>query len=60
MALIPSGAAISPTNLIFFTPHFLSTSAVAVAERNACAYCLAAHTALGRKAGASTQALSDA
>ncbi len=27
--------------------------AVAVAERNACEYCLAAHTALGRKAGAS-------
>lgn len=26
--------------------------AVAVADRNACAYCLAAHTALGRKAGA--------
>ncbi len=28
--------------------------AVAVADRNACAYCLAAHTALGRKAGASS------
>lgn len=27
--------------------------AVAVADRNGCAYCLAAHTALGRKAGAS-------
>jgi uncharacterized peroxidase-related enzyme len=27
--------------------------AVAVAERNACHYCLAAHTALGRKAGVS-------
>jgi uncharacterized peroxidase-related enzyme len=27
--------------------------AVAVADRNACEYCLAAHTALGRKAGAS-------
>jgi uncharacterized peroxidase-related enzyme len=27
--------------------------AVAVADRNRCAYCLAAHTALGRKAGAS-------
>jgi uncharacterized peroxidase-related enzyme len=26
--------------------------AVAVAERNACAYCLAVHTAMGRKAGA--------
>jgi uncharacterized peroxidase-related enzyme len=29
--------------------------AVAVADRNACAYCLAAHTALGRKAGASAE-----
>jgi uncharacterized peroxidase-related enzyme len=27
--------------------------AVAIADRNACEYCLAAHTALGRKAGAS-------
>lgn len=31
--------------------------AVAVAERNACEYCLAAHTALGRKAGASNDEL---
>lgn len=29
--------------------------AVAVADRNACHYCLAAHTALGRKAGASAE-----
>jgi uncharacterized peroxidase-related enzyme len=29
--------------------------AVAVADRNACEYCLAAHTALGRKAGATAQ-----
>lgn len=29
--------------------------AVAVADRNACEYCLAAHTALGRKAGVSAQ-----
>lgn len=29
--------------------------AVAVAERNACGYCLAAHTMLGRKAGASAE-----
>ncbi|TAK97829.1 MAG: carboxymuconolactone decarboxylase [Aquabacterium sp.] len=29
--------------------------AVAVADRNACEYCLAAHTALGRKAGLSSQ-----
>ena len=28
--------------------------AVAIADRNACHYCLAAHTALGRKAGASS------
>ncbi|MFY3382844.1 carboxymuconolactone decarboxylase family protein [Paracidovorax sp. MALMAid1276] len=29
--------------------------AVAIANRNACEYCLAAHTALGRKAGASAE-----
>ena len=34
--------------------------AVAVADRNACAYCLAAHTALGRKAGASAQEMQQA
>lgn len=34
--------------------------AVAIADRNACAYCLAAHTALGRKAGLSVNALSAA
>lgn len=31
--------------------------AVAVANRNSCEYCLAAHTALGRKAGVSSEAL---
>lgn len=31
--------------------------AVAIADRNACEYCLAAHTALGRKAGVSAAAL---
>ena len=31
--------------------------AVAVANRNSCDYCLAAHTALGRKAGVSREAL---
>lgn len=34
--------------------------AVAVADRNACEYCLAAHTALGRKAGASADEMRDA
>lgn len=34
--------------------------AVAVADRNGCAYCLAAHTALGRKAGASAAEMSEA
>lgn len=34
--------------------------AVAVANRNDCEYCLAAHTALGRKAGATAQEMSDA
>lgn len=34
--------------------------AVAVANRNRCHYCLAAHTALGRKAGVTTEALARA
>lgn len=34
--------------------------AVAVAERNRCEYCLAAHTALGRKAGASAEEMAAA
>jgi uncharacterized peroxidase-related enzyme len=34
--------------------------AVAVADRNACEYCLAAHTALGRQAGASSAEMSAA
>lgn len=34
--------------------------AVAIADRNGCEYCLAAHTALGRKAGASAQEMSAA
>lgn len=34
--------------------------AVAVADHNACEYCLAAHTALGRKAGASAQEMQHA
>ncbi len=34
--------------------------AVAIAERNGCEYCLSAHTALGRKAGASAQDMTDA
>ncbi|MFA5488596.1 MAG: carboxymuconolactone decarboxylase family protein [Candidimonas sp.] len=34
--------------------------AVAVADRNACEYCLAAHTVLGRKAGATTEELAAA
>lgn len=34
--------------------------AVAVANRNSCEYCLAAHTALGRKAGASADEMSAA
>ena len=34
--------------------------AVAVADRNGCHYCLAAHTALGRKAGASAEAMAAA
>ena len=34
--------------------------AVAVANRNACEYCLAAHTALGRKAGATADEMAAA
>lgn len=34
--------------------------AVAIADRNACEYCLAAHTALGRKAGATSQEMRQA
>ncbi|MBB6095518.1 putative peroxidase-related enzyme [Povalibacter uvarum] len=34
--------------------------AVAIANRNACEYCLAAHTALGRKAGATADEISEA
>ena len=34
--------------------------AVAIANRNACGYCLAAHTALGRKAGASSEEMTAA
>lgn len=34
--------------------------AVAVADRNECHYCLAAHTALGRKAGASAEQMAQA
>ena len=34
--------------------------AVAVANRNSCGYCLAAHTALGKKAGLSTEVLAEA
>lgn len=34
--------------------------AVAVADRNRCDYCLAAHTALGRKAGASSEEMAAA
>jgi uncharacterized peroxidase-related enzyme len=34
--------------------------AVAIADRNACNYCLAAHTALGRKAGATAEEMAAA
>ncbi|HXD35159.1 MAG TPA: carboxymuconolactone decarboxylase family protein [Rhodanobacter sp.] len=38
-------------------PALAEQIAVAIADRNACEYCLAAHTALGRKAGVSSDAL---
>lgn len=34
--------------------------AVAIANRNACQYCLSAHTALGRKAGATAEEMAEA
>ncbi|HWX48918.1 MAG TPA: peroxidase-related enzyme [Roseomonas sp.] len=34
--------------------------AVAIADRNACQYCLSAHTALGRKAGATADEMTEA
>lgn len=34
--------------------------AVAIADRNACHYCLAAHTGLGRKVGATAEEMADA
>jgi uncharacterized peroxidase-related enzyme len=42
------------------TPKLGEQIAVAVADRNACEYCLAAHTALGRKAGASAEEMQQA
>ncbi|MFN5157186.1 MAG: carboxymuconolactone decarboxylase family protein [Betaproteobacteria bacterium] len=41
-------------------PKLAEQIAVAVADRNACEYCLAAHTALGRKAGASDEEMQHA
>jgi uncharacterized peroxidase-related enzyme len=41
-------------------PKLTEQLAVAIADRNECEYCLAAHTALGRKAGASAQEIAAA
>jgi uncharacterized peroxidase-related enzyme len=41
-------------------PKLTEQIAVAVADYNGCEYCLAAHTALGRKAGATTEQLAEA
>lgn len=41
-------------------PALSEQIAVAVANRNACEYCLAAHTALGKKAGVSSEVMSAA
>lgn len=41
-------------------PQLGEQIAVLVADRNACEYCLAAHTALGRKAGSSTEEMAEA
>ncbi|MBL8276044.1 MAG: carboxymuconolactone decarboxylase family protein [Pelomonas sp.] len=42
------------------SPRLGEQIAVAVADRNGCEYCLAAHTVLGRKAGASAEEMSAA
>jgi len=42
------------------TPQLGEKIAVAVADRNRCEYCLAAHTALGRKAGATAEEMAAA
>ena len=42
------------------SPKLTEQVAVVVANRNSCDYCLAAHTALGRKAGASVEEMSAA
>jgi uncharacterized peroxidase-related enzyme len=42
------------------SPKLKEQLAVAIADRNRCEYCLAAHTALGRQAGASAQEMVDA
>ena len=52
-AFVALGGGVLPTALA-------EQIAVAVAERNACDYCLAAHTALGRKAGVSAGAMAAA
>lgn len=41
-------------------PALSEQIAVAVADRNGCEYCLAAHTALGRRAGVSREAMAQA
>jgi len=41
-------------------PQIGEQIAVLVADRNACAYCLAAHTALGRNAGVSSEQMREA
>ena len=45
---------------LFAWPLLGEQIAVAIANRNACEYCLAAHTALGRKAGASIEQMAAA
>jgi len=42
------------------SPRLGEQIAVAIADRNRCEYCLAAHTALGRKAGASAAEMTQA
>jgi uncharacterized peroxidase-related enzyme len=55
-----SFGALSPANGGVIPNRLAEQIAVAVADRNACDYCLAAHTTLGRKAGASAEEMQHA
>ena len=59
-ALKSMWAAFSALGSGVIAPKLGEQIAVSVADRNACEYCLSAHTKLGRKAGASAEEMRDA